>query len=85
MQYIGRQQIITVKCHPKTYIIPLNSIRSMIFNESTKSITINYLNDNTKTTLYDNDIKRVFYDTIKDMRSCDSKITECNIEHVIEN
>lgn len=84
MQAIGRQQIITVKCHPKTYVIPLNSIRSIIFNESSKSITINYLNDTAKTTLYDDNIKRLFYDTLNDMRSCDHKITEYNIEKIMD-
>lgn len=85
MQAIGRQQIITIKCHPKTYVIPLNSIRSLIFNENAKSITINYLNDSSaKTTLYDDNIKRLFYDTLNDMRSCDHKITEYNIAKIID-
>ena len=82
MQVFGRQQIITVKCYPKTYVIPLNSVRSIIFNETSKSITINYLNNSEQTTLYDENIKRIFYNTLNDMRSCDHKITEYDVAKI---
>lgn len=80
-----RQQFISAKCKSKIYIIPFNSIRSIVFNESSKCVTINYLNDLTKTTIYDDNVKRIFYDTIKDMRSCDNKITEYEVNQIIEN
>ena len=61
----------------------MSSVRCIIFDESSKSVTINYLND-VKTILYDDNIKRIYYDTLKDMRSCDDKITEYDVRDIVE-
>ena len=79
-----RQQFITAHCPPKIYVIPVSSIRSIIFNEQAKCMTINYTNDLTRTELYAENIKKVYYDTIKDMRSCDGRLTEFYFEKIVE-
>lgn len=83
MQATCRQYILA-RSKLQTHIIPLNSIRSIIVNDKTKSMTIYYLGDSKKTVLYDTNIKTVFYDTLKDMRATDARITECDIQEIVE-
>ena len=80
----SKLQYITAKTRSKIYIIPMHSVRSMVFEDSLKTITINYINNDSKLIIHDDNVKRIFYDTVKDIRSCDNIITEYNIESVSE-
>lgn len=79
-----QQQFITAHCPPKIYIIPISSIRSIVINEHSKCMTINYKNNLTRTELYSDNIKKVYYETLKDMRSCESRITDFHFEKIVD-
>ena len=79
-----KQQYITAKTRSKIYIIPMHSVRSIVFEDSLKTITINYIQTNSKLVICDDNVKRIFYDTVKDIRSCDNIITEYNVQSVHE-
>lgn len=85
MQVSLSRHFILAKSGYDTYIIPMHNIRNIVVNDKTKSMTINYLGDNTKTVLRDENIKTVFYDTLKDMRASDARITECHIKEILDS
>lgn len=82
MQVSLSRHFMLARSKSQTYIIPLHNIRNIIVNDIQKSMTIKYLGDTMETKLYDENIKTVFYDTLKDMRATDARITECNIERI---
>jgi len=77
------KQFITVKCYPQTRIIPMSSIKSLVFDESRKIITISMI-DGEKTELSSKNVKSIFYETVKDIRSCDGRLTDYSIDEITD-
>jgi len=85
MQSLGmpaRTHYISARCLHETHLIPIASVRSLVFNEKNKCITINFTNGTDRTEFYCDNVRSVYYETIKDMRTCDGKITEYLVEKI---
>lgn len=82
MQSIKSVHFITTYANNRSYIIPLHNITSITCNEKTKCMSINL--NNQKIEIYSDDVKKSYYDIIKDIRLCDGHITNINALDIVD-